>query len=280
MSHARIRFLLIGRTICLAIWFCFHFLIALQLAGTVPRPPLWFSPGSDPGLQLLQQILTAGDFPVYLLVLAGAFLYVPLVHWMDKRFRCAGVRSMLTHWPAARHARMPDAAQQQRHGLRIQTITIKFGFAATIFVLCVDLYSENSGSQAFLKEKAYILMTMAALFLFATFANLIQLVLYDALFAPGFSSVPENYRARMTATIQTKIRRLRVLSWQFLIAPTILGSILLNPWMAITVNFAYGLLLYHYYFLPRELAVKIINGTRAERVESPAPAEVGAHSTP
>lgn len=161
-------------------------------------------------------------------------LYVETTHDLDQR----------KSWRGLRHLRslMKDSRSSPfRKTLRLEMLAINSGFAATFFLLSLQLLldSENASGQF------PILVVMVALFFLATILNILQLILYDFRLAVEGHS---NYGA-IAGSIKSRLTMFGQLAWHFQIAAVIVGFALIHIDFCIAMNTLYGSLLFAYYFL-------------------------------
>lgn len=134
------------------------------------------------------------------------------------------------------------SSQPPKPEFRITAVSVTTGFAATLFVLIIDLW--QSHAQQSTPFHRAVVVTAALGFFFASVTNLLQLAIFDYLETGKW--VPDDAK-----TLGSKLRTLRFRAWDFLVTPLILIFCLVDPALSLGVNLSYGLILYWYYFLPR-----------------------------
>lgn len=205
-----------GRIVAVGGWILLN-LLALWIARS------WSSP-------LIAIVLVAGISPAY----------VCIVHWLDRRWKWMGLRSLAAVLPKAHQS----GSDFTKH-LRLQMLVITSGFAATLFFLSMQLYFDLGSA----RRPSFVLETMTLLFFLASLLNLLQIVLVDFRFQSTFDREVEASEL-LRRHLAKKLAVFRDLSWHALVAPVILAFSLIDLRLCIAVNSTYGILLFTYYFLP------------------------------
>jgi len=209
---------------------------------------------------MLEWLPSASTIVIILLIVVASPLFIEAVHAWDQRFHCLGLRCMRQALPQIR-------ADHFRRSVRLEMLVITSGFAATLFILSVQLYLELGPG----RTPPAVMETMALLFFLASVINLLQILLHDFKLSCDLSGVKE-----MKDRIDKKLEFFMGISWHALVSPVILAFSLLDERLSVVVNLLYGFLLFHYYFLPSFPAVveyhdQLVNPGQRPPIESVDP---------
>jgi hypothetical protein len=165
---------------------------------------------------------------VPLVVILSPF-FVEAVHVWDKQVHKFGLRCMRQAVPT-----LPSS--DFRRSVRLQMLAITSGFAATLFILSVQLYLEL-GPQ---RLSFTLIKVMALLFFLASVLNLLQILLHDFKLSCDLSNLP-----KLKDDIDGKLEFFMILSWHSLVSPVVLAFALLDLQLCVLVNLLYGYLLFY-----------------------------------